>query len=124
LPVFALWNVGPYSHHAGELGCARLVEGLAVGGQQDPAEGAVLPLQPLDGVDDRLGAQHHPRPAPERSIVDGPVPVSGEVPEVDEPHSDETLLLGDPEDARAEVRLEGVGEQGEDDEEHGAATPG
>src|SRR5262245_45882370 len=95
-----------------------LAEGRAVRGQQDLLVGAVLALAPLDAVRDRFGLQHHARAAAVGPVVYRAVAVAGEIPEIDRPDPDAPLPLGLTQDARSQVRLERLGEEGEEGDLH------
>src|SRR5262249_17779674 len=96
-----------------------LAEGRAVGSQQDLPEGPVLALEPLDAVRDGLGLQDHARTAPVGPVVYRAVAVAREVAEVDRLEANPTLPLSLAQDARSQVRLERLGEEGEEDDLHG-----
>jgi hypothetical protein len=95
----------------------RLPERRSARAQQDPPEPAVLLLEPLDALDDRLGSEDHAGSAPEGTVVDRSVAVAGEVPEIDQQDPREALLPGHREDALPDVGFQGLGEQGQDRKE-------
>ena len=101
-----------------------LSKGRPRGREKNLVEAPEASFQPLDALEDWFGLQDHSGSAAVRTVVDGAVPIPGEVPEVHRPYLHQSLLLSDPEDRGAQVGLHGFGEQGEDEEEHGRVVPG
>jgi hypothetical protein len=79
--------------------------------------GAVTLLEPFNGFDNGFGLQDHAGPAAERSVIDGSVPIAGEVTEVHDAGLDEPARTCDTQDACIEVGLDGIGEECEDGKE-------
>src|SRR3954468_1631676 len=94
-------------------------QSLAVGRGQDHRRWrAPLLANPVDRRKQRFGLQHHPRPAAKRHVVDDPVPIGREIPQVVHAQIDQPSRDRPSDDALGQRRLHHLRKDGDDVDLH------